>query len=208
MPWIWGKSFHFSEPVQSPHGSPRDLLNEFFSFVKWGERVRCLTSLSSPLGLLDVHQRWALVWLACLLLASVLFLLFLFKKDHVKGEHFPTPHAPGAGLGVPLEKVAAELMGCPGPSPLTGWLRLLKEDLRAGGECEQVTGGGPPPAGGPRPFSPLPSPSILSGSSRQGPRGSAPLLSGGLWLRALGGRLGVSAVPAAAAGGRGPLEPS
>ncbi|XP_073757743.1 interleukin-17 receptor C isoform X6 [Callorhinus ursinus] len=31
-----------------------------------------------------VHQRWALVWLACLLLASVLFLLFLFKKDHVK----------------------------------------------------------------------------------------------------------------------------
>ncbi|XP_035935735.1 interleukin-17 receptor C isoform X11 [Halichoerus grypus] len=44
-----------------------------------------------------VHQRWALVWLACLLLASVLFLLFLFKKDHVKG-----------------------------------WLRLLKEDLRAG----------------------------------------------------------------------------
>ncbi|XP_072578281.1 interleukin-17 receptor C isoform X10 [Vulpes vulpes] len=44
-----------------------------------------------------VHQRWALVWLACLLLASVLFLLFLFRKDHVKG-----------------------------------WLRLLKEDLRAG----------------------------------------------------------------------------
>ncbi|XP_072578277.1 interleukin-17 receptor C isoform X5 [Vulpes vulpes] len=31
-----------------------------------------------------VHQRWALVWLACLLLASVLFLLFLFRKDHVK----------------------------------------------------------------------------------------------------------------------------
>ncbi|XP_073757746.1 interleukin-17 receptor C isoform X8 [Callorhinus ursinus] len=89
-----------------------------------------------------VHQRWALVWLACLLLASVLFLLFLFKKDHVKG-----------------------------------WLRLLKEDLRAGG-C------------------------------RQGPRGSAPLLCGGLGLRALGGRPGLGAVPAAAAGGRGPLEPS
>ncbi|XP_030890076.1 interleukin-17 receptor E [Leptonychotes weddellii] len=69
----------------------------FFSFVKWVESVRYLTRLSSPLGRLDVHQRWALVWLACLLLASVLFLLFLFKKDHVKG-----------------------------------WLRLLKEDLRAG----------------------------------------------------------------------------
>ncbi|XP_059246287.1 interleukin-17 receptor C isoform X8 [Mustela nigripes] len=44
-----------------------------------------------------VHQRWALVWLACLLLASALFLLFLVKKNQVKG-----------------------------------WLRLLKEDLRAG----------------------------------------------------------------------------
>ncbi|XP_077607617.1 interleukin-17 receptor C isoform X4 [Crocuta crocuta] len=31
-----------------------------------------------------VHQRWALVWLACLLFAAVLFLLFLFKKDRVK----------------------------------------------------------------------------------------------------------------------------
>ncbi|XP_032988232.1 interleukin-17 receptor C isoform X3 [Rhinolophus ferrumequinum] len=30
------------------------------------------------------HQRWALVWLACLLLAAVLFLLLLLKKDHVK----------------------------------------------------------------------------------------------------------------------------
>ncbi|XP_045846304.1 interleukin-17 receptor C isoform X9 [Meles meles] len=44
-----------------------------------------------------VHKRWALVWLACLLLASALFLLFLVKKNQVKG-----------------------------------WLRLLKEDLRAG----------------------------------------------------------------------------
>ncbi|XP_044108962.1 interleukin-17 receptor C isoform X5 [Neovison vison] len=44
-----------------------------------------------------VHQRWALVWLACLLLASALFLLFLVKRNQVKG-----------------------------------WLRLLKEDLRAG----------------------------------------------------------------------------
>ncbi|XP_074200474.1 interleukin-17 receptor C isoform X6 [Camelus bactrianus] len=32
-----------------------------------------------------VHQRWALVWLACLLLAAVLFLLLLLKKNHVKG---------------------------------------------------------------------------------------------------------------------------
>lgn len=31
------------------------------------------------------HQRWALVWLACLLFAAVLFLLLLVKKDHVKG---------------------------------------------------------------------------------------------------------------------------
>ncbi|XP_044907861.1 interleukin-17 receptor C isoform X10 [Felis catus] len=44
-----------------------------------------------------VHQRWALVWLACLLFVAVLFLLFLFRKDQVKG-----------------------------------WLRLLKEDIRAG----------------------------------------------------------------------------
>ncbi|XP_036856172.2 interleukin-17 receptor C isoform X12 [Manis javanica] len=32
-----------------------------------------------------IHKRWALVWLACLLFAAVLFLLFLIKKDHVKG---------------------------------------------------------------------------------------------------------------------------
>nr|KAF6310527.1 interleukin 17 receptor C [Myotis myotis] len=32
-----------------------------------------------------IHQRWALVWLACLLFAAVLFLLLLLKKDHVKG---------------------------------------------------------------------------------------------------------------------------
>ncbi|XP_045846301.1 interleukin-17 receptor C isoform X7 [Meles meles] len=31
-----------------------------------------------------VHKRWALVWLACLLLASALFLLFLVKKNQVK----------------------------------------------------------------------------------------------------------------------------
>ena len=62
--------------------------------MKWGEKVRYLTSLSSPPGLLDVHQRWALVWLACLLLASVLFLLFLFRKDHVKGEHLLVPLLP------------------------------------------------------------------------------------------------------------------
>lgn len=33
------------------------------------------------------------------------------------------------------------------PSSLTVWLRLLKEDVRTGGECEQAPGGGPPPAG-------------------------------------------------------------
>ncbi|XP_049622314.1 interleukin-17 receptor C-like [Suncus etruscus] len=32
-----------------------------------------------------VHQRWALVWLACLLLAALLFFLLLLKKDHIKG---------------------------------------------------------------------------------------------------------------------------
>lgn len=32
-----------------------------------------------------IHQRWALVWLACLLFAAVLFFLLLLKKDHVKG---------------------------------------------------------------------------------------------------------------------------
>ncbi|XP_036990629.2 interleukin-17 receptor C isoform X3 [Artibeus jamaicensis] len=31
-----------------------------------------------------IHQRWALVWLACLLFAAVLFLLLLLKKDHAK----------------------------------------------------------------------------------------------------------------------------
>eukprot|EP00070_Physeter_catodon_P033754 XP_028340648.1 interleukin-17 receptor C isoform X5 [Physeter catodon] len=44
-----------------------------------------------------IHRRWALIWLACLLLAAMLFLLLLLKKNHVKG-----------------------------------WLRLLKEDVRAG----------------------------------------------------------------------------
>uniref|UniRef100_A0A8C0CTI9 Interleukin 17 receptor C n=1 Tax=Balaenoptera musculus TaxID=9771 RepID=A0A8C0CTI9_BALMU len=33
-----------------------------------------------------IHRRWALVWLACLLLAAVLFLLLLLKKNHVKGD--------------------------------------------------------------------------------------------------------------------------
>ncbi|KAF5922516.1 hypothetical protein HPG69_008276 [Diceros bicornis minor] len=33
----------------------------------------------------DIHQRWVLVWLACLLFAAALFLLLLLKKDHVKG---------------------------------------------------------------------------------------------------------------------------
>ncbi|XP_023366422.1 interleukin-17 receptor C [Otolemur garnettii] len=36
-------------------------------------------------GLPDIHKRWALVWLACLLVAAVLFLLLLLKKEHVKG---------------------------------------------------------------------------------------------------------------------------
>ncbi|XP_057560882.1 interleukin-17 receptor C isoform X7 [Hippopotamus amphibius kiboko] len=31
-----------------------------------------------------IHQRWALVWLACLLFGAVLFLLLLLKKNHVK----------------------------------------------------------------------------------------------------------------------------
>uniref|UniRef100_A0A8C8Z813 Interleukin-17 receptor C n=1 Tax=Prolemur simus TaxID=1328070 RepID=A0A8C8Z813_PROSS len=31
-----------------------------------------------------IHKRWALVWLACLLFAAVLFLLLLLKKEHVK----------------------------------------------------------------------------------------------------------------------------
>lgn len=81
MLWTLGKSHHFSEP-------------QFISFVKWGESVRALIILSSPLGL-DIHQRWVLVWLACLLFAAALFLLFLLKKDHVKGERFLAPHSPG-----------------------------------------------------------------------------------------------------------------
>uniref|UniRef100_A0A8C2XTQ2 Interleukin-17 receptor C n=1 Tax=Capra hircus TaxID=9925 RepID=A0A8C2XTQ2_CAPHI len=43
-----------------------------------------LISPSSPFILLDIHQRWALVWLACLLLAAVLFLLLLLKMNPVK----------------------------------------------------------------------------------------------------------------------------
>lgn len=83
--WTLGKSLHFS-----------DL--QFSSFMKWSESVRSLTSPSPPLGLSDIHQRWALVWLACLLFAAVLFLLLLLKKDHAKGESFPAPQSPGAGL--------------------------------------------------------------------------------------------------------------
>lgn len=52
----------------------------------------------------------------------------------------------------------AQLTICLRPSPLTGWLRLLKEDIRLGGECEQASGGGPPPSGpglGPSHVSPL-----------------------------------------------------
>uniref|UniRef100_A0A8Q3WLK3 Interleukin 17 receptor C n=1 Tax=Homo sapiens TaxID=9606 RepID=A0A8Q3WLK3_HUMAN len=58
-----------------------------------------------------------------------------------------------------------------------GWLRLLKQDVRSGGEWEQALGGGPPPGSQACASSPLPSPSVFSGSGRQGPRGSAPLLS-------------------------------
>nr|XP_020743178.1 interleukin-17 receptor C isoform X2 [Odocoileus virginianus texanus] len=65
---------------------------------------QCLQLWDNDLGALwacpmdkYIHQRWVLVWLACLLLAAVLFLLLLLKMNHVKG-----------------------------------WLRLLKEDIRAG----------------------------------------------------------------------------
>ncbi|XP_017922320.1 PREDICTED: interleukin-17 receptor C isoform X2 [Capra hircus] len=65
---------------------------------------QCLQLWDSDLGALwacpmdkYIHQRWALVWLACLLLAAVLFLLLLLKMNPVKG-----------------------------------WLRLLKENIRAG----------------------------------------------------------------------------
>ncbi|KAM8758954.1 interleukin-17 receptor C isoform 3-T3 [Rhynchonycteris naso] len=54
---------------------------------------KCLKLWDDDLGALwacpmdkYIHQRWALVWLACLLFAAVLFLLLLLlKKDHVKG---------------------------------------------------------------------------------------------------------------------------
>lgn len=85
MLWTLAKSLHFCEL-------------QFFSFVKWGESVRPLSSPSPPLGFPDTHQRWALVWLACLLLVAVLFLLLLLKKDHVKGEQFQAPYSPGAGM--------------------------------------------------------------------------------------------------------------
>nr|KAF6474460.1 interleukin 17 receptor C [Rousettus aegyptiacus] len=65
---------------------------------------QCLQLWNDDLGALwacpmdkYIHRRWALVWMACLLFAAVLFLLLLLKKDHVKV-----------------------------------WLRLLKEDVRAG----------------------------------------------------------------------------
>lgn len=51
------------------------------------------------------------------------------------------------GLGVHGEEVAAKLTCCLRPFPLTGWLRLLKEDVHAGGECEHTQGRGPPPEG-------------------------------------------------------------
>uniref|UniRef100_A0A2R9C668 Interleukin-17 receptor C n=1 Tax=Pan paniscus TaxID=9597 RepID=A0A2R9C668_PANPA len=41
-------------------------------------------SNSSSLGLPDIHKRWALVWLACLLFAAALSLILLLKKDHAK----------------------------------------------------------------------------------------------------------------------------
>ncbi|XP_053454741.1 interleukin-17 receptor C isoform X19 [Nycticebus coucang] len=53
---------------------------------------QCLQLLDDDLGALwacpmdkYIHKRWALVWLACLLVAAVLFLLLLLKKEHVKG---------------------------------------------------------------------------------------------------------------------------
>ncbi|XP_036286975.1 interleukin-17 receptor C isoform X4 [Pipistrellus kuhlii] len=52
---------------------------------------QCLQLWKNDLGALwacpmdkYTHQRWALVWLACLLFAAVLFLLLLLKKNHVK----------------------------------------------------------------------------------------------------------------------------
>ncbi|XP_040102016.1 interleukin-17 receptor C isoform X3 [Oryx dammah] len=52
---------------------------------------QCLQLWDSDLGALwacpmdkYIHQRWALVWLACLLLAAVLFLLLLLKMNPVK----------------------------------------------------------------------------------------------------------------------------
>ncbi|XP_021571546.1 interleukin-17 receptor C [Carlito syrichta] len=56
------------------------------------ESGQCLQLWDDDLGALwacptdkYIHKRWALVWLACLLFAAVLFLLLLLKKDHVKG---------------------------------------------------------------------------------------------------------------------------
>ncbi|KAM5231756.1 interleukin-17 receptor C isoform 4-T4 [Hipposideros larvatus] len=56
------------------------------------ESGQCLQLWDDDLGALwacpmnkYTHQRWALVWLACLLFAAVLFLLLLLKKGHVKG---------------------------------------------------------------------------------------------------------------------------
>ncbi|KAM9681420.1 interleukin-17 receptor C isoform 9-T9 [Dama dama] len=52
---------------------------------------QCLQLWDNDLGALwacpmdkYIHQRWVLVWLACLLLAAVLFLLLLLKMNHVK----------------------------------------------------------------------------------------------------------------------------
>uniref|UniRef100_A0A2K6DUT8 Interleukin-17 receptor C n=1 Tax=Macaca nemestrina TaxID=9545 RepID=A0A2K6DUT8_MACNE len=41
-------------------------------------------SNSSSMGLPDIHKRWALLWLACLLFAAALSLILLLKKDHAK----------------------------------------------------------------------------------------------------------------------------
>ncbi|XP_012865799.1 PREDICTED: interleukin-17 receptor C [Dipodomys ordii] len=52
---------------------------------------QCLQLWADDLGALwacpmdkYIHRRWALVWLACLLIAAVLFLFFLLKKDRMK----------------------------------------------------------------------------------------------------------------------------
>ena len=71
----------------------------------------------------------------------------------------------------------------------------------------QLRAGGGPQRAGPQASSRLRSCSVLSHSGRQEPRGSAPLLRRRRWLRAPGGRPGFGAVPAAAARGRGPVEP-